>query len=569
MKSQLLHSTGLLGLIGLVLAPAAHGQSFSAPERVGMSPAPLTQTAPDPHATKTFELPSLSDVRHQTAGGADSTYFTLSTINITGSTVLKAADTDRIKARYIGHPITLSDVTTLQDDLTRLLVSKGYISSGAVIGSQDVSSGILNVQIVEGRLTGIRTTGVSYLSDTYLAKRLGVSQTRVLSAQDIQSAYQLMLQNRNIAGMNAKLLPGDKVGEAVLSVDVKEAPRHSLEVFAASDRSPSVGDIRAGVRGHYARLLVPGDDISGEIGHAQGLTDGRFYYTAPVTGNDVALNIYGQASKARILDKPLNALDAISDSLYGGAGVSVPLLTRPGRALTVTTAVDHTRVRTDLLGVPFSFSAGSVNGITDYSTWRSGINYTFFSNRQSLLVSAMVSHGLGAQKNTVGVNRGFTYTDLSGQYVRVITPSGQRLILRGGARLTRSTLYATEMLALGGDDTVRGYRQNAILGNAGYWGSLEYRLPLSDIVPGKTKSLLAAVSNKTQVGFFADTGHITRPASVSSVMPRQLSSVGVRALWAPTEHIQVDVHFAKAKPSIPARGSFQDRGFGFTIGYRF
>ena len=565
----------VLATLTLAVPVAAKAQVTPAPT-AGLETATAPQGAPlqepQPLAPpQYFQLPPLEKIQRspQAYGVNGAPSVVLKTIEVTPTSLLTPEEIKRVTSVYIGVPVTLEDVEGLRDALTEMIVAKGYINSGAVLPDQDISSGKLSITIVEGRLSRVEVTGTKYLNQAYLVQRLKIDPNRPLSAAELQTAYQLLLQDRNISHLNARLVPGDKPGEAVFDIDTTEQPRYGWSTFLASDRSPAVGDTRGGLSGHFASLVLPGDDVSGEIGRTSGMTDEALSYSAPLTSQNLMLNLQVQGANAKILAHPFNALDAISDSLYESVGLSYPLIVEPGRSLILASEIDHIRVRTALLGEDFSFSPGAVDGITEYTTSRTTLTYSYVSNLSSYVVSLTGSKGLLGNRLATGVDRYFGYLDLSGSYIRRVNDENHRLVLKGAIRASHEALYATEMFVIGGGDTVRGYRQNALLGTSGYWASAEYQVPMVSVIHLKAQVPSYIAPSTLMIGAFIDAGHVDAYASPAAGGPRELAAVGLHARWTPTARFDVDMYFAAHLRKSEYSGSYQDQGFGFATHFKF
>ncbi len=63
------------------------------------------------------------------------------------------------------------------------------------------------------------------------------------------------------------------------------------------------------------------------------------------------------------------------------------------------------------------------------------------------------------------------------QYVRLLAPK-RRMVVRSEVLLAVGELLPIEQFGIGGSDTVRGYRQDAVLADSGIFGSAElwYRI---------------------------------------------------------------------------------------------
>ena len=78
---------------------------------------------------------------------------------IIGSTVFTQAELAKVAEPYVNRTLTSEDLEALRLALTFYYVSRGYVTSGAVIPDQPVTDGIITIQIIEGRLTKIEVEG--------------------------------------------------------------------------------------------------------------------------------------------------------------------------------------------------------------------------------------------------------------------------------------------------------------------------------------------------------------------------------------------------------------------------
>lgn len=534
-------------------------------------------TAPQPREVEPFVLPPRAQPQGSTGSSPDAgAAFHLNDIQVsdTGAPGARPLLSDdqiaHIVAPYRNRRVTLGEISILRDQLTQAIIARGYITSGAEIENLDATSGVLKIRLVHGRLEDVFAESYGYLSSDYVKTRFRAGAGRTLSAADLKNDYQLLLEDRHIAALNAVLRPGARPGEAVLAIEnLTLKPRREMSLFAASDRSPSVGGERGGLRGRAASILVTGDELSGELAASRGLSEARINYALPLRTSNLQLNFFVQGSTADILDEPLNALDATSSTLYYGAGLSVPLRRKPGRSLLLNASVDRLKIETELLGLPFSFSPGAVEGVTEYSALRTHLIYSAYSRRRSVMAGLSMTNGLWAQAGTRDVDVHFAKYNAIAEIVQVTTVTDQRLIVRGQAQYSDDGLFTTEMLAIGGSDTVRGFRQNSLIGPKGYNLSLEYQIPASDLIRGGFSREHFLSPQRLRLGVFIDTGRVKSSAGASGVIRQDLSSAGLRLAWTPTERLMVGVHAARRLNRPVARGSYQDDGLGFKISYRF
>src|SRR6185436_18056291 len=80
-------------------------------------------------------------------------------IQVTGNSVFSDAEIAEVTAPFTNRILLTEDLERLRLALTLLYVNKGYLTSGAIIPDQDVVSGVITVQIIEGKLTRIDVEG--------------------------------------------------------------------------------------------------------------------------------------------------------------------------------------------------------------------------------------------------------------------------------------------------------------------------------------------------------------------------------------------------------------------------
>ena len=78
-------------------------------------------------------------------------------IHVTGNTVFSDAELAKVTAPYTNRTLTTEDLERLRLELTLLYVNKGYITSGAIIPDQDVANGVIDLHIVEARMSEVRS----------------------------------------------------------------------------------------------------------------------------------------------------------------------------------------------------------------------------------------------------------------------------------------------------------------------------------------------------------------------------------------------------------------------------
>ena len=136
----------------------------------------------------------------------------VSEIRLTGYTVFSSEELKKITAPYENRVVSSSELEDLRVALTRYYIQNGYINSGAVLPDQKVVDGVINMVIVEGKLTDFEVVGNEHLSSNFLIKRLKLGSGPPLNVNELQEQIQIILESPVIETINSALRPGDRPG---------------------------------------------------------------------------------------------------------------------------------------------------------------------------------------------------------------------------------------------------------------------------------------------------------------------------------------------------------------------
>ena len=94
---------------------------------------------------------------------------TIKKIEVLGSTVLKDEIANLVQSLESKRQVTFGQLLQLRSDITELYIKNGYVTSGAFLqNNQDLGSGVVKIQVVEGELEGIELGGLRRLQAGYV-----------------------------------------------------------------------------------------------------------------------------------------------------------------------------------------------------------------------------------------------------------------------------------------------------------------------------------------------------------------------------------------------------------------
>ena len=489
-----------------------------------------------------------------------------------------------------GDP-SVSAAVALVQLINRALVTAGFVNSGLIVsGESKTSEGMLVLQFVQGRLTtsaGGTPIEVEFadgdangLGPDYIRQRFPAGQDRPLSAFAIERDFRLLAENPALGSINADLRPGARPGEASLHVLVDPARRAGLTLGFANDRSPAVGSERLSASSFVRNALADGDLVTAELGYTSGVEDAQLGYTSPLLSPRTLVTLRGSFNNAAVIDRPLLPLDirAKDRAIEGGfirRLIEEPLMPgaepgawSPSRTLATGILVAYRHQRSFLFGEPFSFAPGSRNGRSQYAAVRLTGDYVVRGVNQVLALSATASLGLdGTRSTTAGIlnpDRHFVVGLVQGNYARRLGPAGLELRARIAGQLASSVLYSGERLSIGGQDSVRGYRENIFLVDKGAIGSAELAWAFSLAAPGQRRQGF-------DWGAFSVSAFVDAAVAGTNAPPQPartfIAGVGASLAWTPSDSLRIWVARGEALHGVPRSGSsdIQDRGWHFRV----
>lgn len=492
----------------------------------------------------------------------------LSEVRIVGNTVLPQAVLQATVKPFLYHPLATEDLEELRQRLTRDYVQRGYVNSGAVIPDQKITHGVLTMRIVEGRASGIDVTGTKMLNPDYVRDRLALGAGSPLNINDVERQVQLLLQDPAIDRLNVNLRPGIAPGDAVLDARVSEARPVSLTGSIANDEPPEVGSIHGELAGTIRSLTGWGDVLALRYGRTESINTAGVSWGVPVTPYDTLFSLKWDYDNSRIVTPPFSTLNITSETQTYEIGLSQPIYRTPTQRLTLGTLLDWRRETTSLLGEGFSFTPGVSNGVAKVTVLRLFQDWVDHEADQALALRSTFSIGLHALGSTVtGTkpdSRFFTWLGQA-QYARRVVGDNQ-LLFRADLQLSHDPLFPMEQIAVGGINSVRGYREEELVRDNALILSVEDRIPLAHVpAPGVNGS----VDGVLQLAPFVDYGNAWN-TGIPTPSPRVISSVGLGLRWDAPPNLLAELYWGYGLNKVPVSGhDLQDYGVHFRLVMRF
>ncbi|KRP62616.1 ShlB/FhaC/HecB family hemolysin secretion/activation protein [Pseudomonas orientalis] len=212
------------------------------------------------------DLPGKAAKPEAPTAPADTRCFPIKNIELKGADSLPASERERLLKPYVGQCLGVSQLNDLLKAITDYYLGKGRVTSRAYLPQQDLSTGHLQVLVVEGKLEALRSAEGSTVTERELAMAFPGKVGEALNLREIE---QLVDQLNRLPSKQAQmeLTPGKQVGgsDVVVKNTAQKPWRASLS--RNNDGQKSTGEQQWGAGLEWDSPLGLGDQLILRGGH--------------------------------------------------------------------------------------------------------------------------------------------------------------------------------------------------------------------------------------------------------------------------------------------------------------
>jgi len=449
-------------------------------------------------------------------------------IDIVGADLLDADDKNALLRGLAGHCMGATDIEKLMGDVTRHYIERGFITTRAYLPAQDLSSGKLQLLVVEGRIESLRVEGDP-------DKRINLSLALPARAGDLlnmRDLEQAIDQINSVSANKVKLdlMPGSKPGQTVVVFRNKTANAVTFEGSLDNQGSEATGKnsvsgtlTLGGVLGMNENLALTYRTSSPRTSQAAnesislGLSVPNGYGTYGVSTSEAnystglktpggrAMVAYGKSTSWNLTAERVVARDqdsrhamvatlgTVDSKNYIDMGSIGTIYVNPTsrRATSLAAGLKSTML---IVGGNLSLRPELALGLNEMGNLPAGVNAQS-NGPQAEFTKATLD--LSFEKHFDVFKQDLSWnTSFKGQY-------------------SPDQLLSSQQLLIGGIGSIRGFVTNSLSGDSGYYWrnelGLNYKLRLGD----------TSVSTKTYVGY--DIGSVS--GNATGAVSGQLSGV--------------------------------------------
>ncbi len=524
------------------------------------TPLPLPTPTPLPPPGELLEPPTTPDLPTQELPDNVPGTIIVERFEFEGNTAFSDEELAEVTQDYVNRPISFAELLQARSAVTKKYIDDGYITSGALIPPQTLTGGVVTIQVVEGSLEDIEITGTEYLNPNYVRSRIALGAQTPLNRKDLLEALQLLQLDPVIETLSAELSAGANPGQNLLQVRVTEAPAFHSQITLDNGRSPSVGTFRRQLEVSHNSLLGQGDRASISYTNTDGSNAWEGNYSIPFNPRNGTLSVNVSNTDSTIIEPPFDVVDIEARSRNYELTVRQPLVRTPRREFALGLTAARRESQTSLLNVPFPLSPGADDeGKTKVSALRFFQEWTQRDENEVLAARSQFSLGVDwfdATSNAEGPDSEFFAWRGQLQWLKLLAPETE-LLLRSDIQLATEELLPLEQFGLGGQDSVRGYRQDALLTDNGIFASAEVRVPIF-----RTRNRQIVL----QLAPFVDIGTVWNSSGKANPEDSTLVSAGLGLRLRLGDRLQARFDWGLPLVDIESGDrTWQENGFYFSV----
>lgn len=419
--------------------------------------------------------------------------FTINRIVLEGTTLIDDRRQRKLLAPWVNQSLNMARINQLTNTVSDWYISRGYITSRAFLTEQNLRSGELHLAILEGRLEKIHMDGAP---ERELKMTFPGLEGRILNLRDIEQGMEQINRTRTTP-VQIEILPGDKQGWSI--VHLTATPEFPLSGSASFDNSgqknTGVGQINAGLSGNNLLGLADNWFVYGGRSSAFSNTKDAQNFAAGVSvpyGYSLLDYSYSWNNYLSTIDNNGYRWRSTGDTETHRVNLSHVLFRngniKTGISLGLSHRINHNYLDDVLLQSSSRKLTSLLFGLNHTQKIFGGVatfNPTFSRGMPWLDADS------DGSKNGDLPKAQFRKWSLNASFQRPLAENLWWLASAYG-QWSPDRLYGSERMTIGGESSVRGFKEQSISGdNGAYWrNELNYTLFILPVI-GQVSALAA------------------------------------------------------------------------------
>lgn len=376
-------------------------------------------------------------------------------------TLLNTSEKEKLFNEYLGICSTLTDFKNLTNRLTSKYIDKGYITSKVYLLPQNISLGEIKLHAVEGKVNFIFPKK-TYINNIFLGQK-----DDFLNLRDLETSIEMI--NRlpsNHATM--KLLPSNKTGYTDVHIENNTTNRINGSIGINNFGSKKTGKIQGSFSLNFDDMLGIGDQLSINLNSTdnhfsdENSVGDSYYYSFPI-GHFLNTVSYRKTGYEQLIPTGITNYKSNGHTKTYEYSLKYKLFHNQNNSLTLGSGIVHTKSENFIESALIETSTYNLSNINF------NVDYLYKTTGLYTLVSFGFKQGTDwfNTLNPTKLNEKYSlYTvDLSLQKSFEIL----NYTLNAHFQQTNDKLFSSNQISIGGPYSVRGYQDEGLSGNSGYY----------------------------------------------------------------------------------------------------
>jgi hemolysin activation/secretion protein len=376
-------------------------------------------------------------------------------------TLLSKDEKNNTYKKYLNQCNTITDLKNLMKELTARYMQKGYITSKVYLKPQNISKGIVELHAVEGKIEAFLDDSLS----TVMA--FGKLEGDYLNLRDLEVG----IENLNRLSSNQAKLdlqPGSKIG--FTKVNVENQTKNRINgMFSFNNYGQEVtGEQQLSGNINFDNPFKLNDKLSININttdhhnKTENSLGDVYSYSVPFGRTLYSLS-YSKSRYKQLIQADFNRFEIKGESHTFNLGVNYKLFHNQNNKLSIKASLEHYRTKKYLEDAQLETST------LNLSKASLGVDYLYQSSSYQALFSFEFSKGIHLFETTNPTlldERYKTYVwDIN--FIKFFTPFQYSFDFH--LQHTKDALFSNEQISIGGPYSVRGYKEEGLDGNRGFY----------------------------------------------------------------------------------------------------
>lgn len=523
-----------------VLAVATTGQAQAAPDAGTL----LQQIEKELKPTLPGRATPLKPEEPAPMKPQQGTTLTVKSFHFAGNTLLTDEQLRPAVQGWLNRTLSFNELQEAAQAVAKTYRAAGWIVR-AYLPAQDVTDGIVTIQIVEALFSGARVDDKtqSRASPATVLARISAQQKvgQPLNAEALDRALLLAddLPGVTVAGT---LEPGANNGETGILLNLRDEPLISGDLGIDNTGARTTGAPRATLTANLNSPLRLGDLMRADLITSSGNDYYRLGYSLPIGGDGWRVGINASQLDYRVVAPDFAALNSYGNSSSAGIDINYPLLRSRLKNVYLSLAYDDKNFR--------NYANNTTQSNYAVTAWTLGVTGNLYDNlggggANSFSLSWIEGHVAQGQLNiaeNAALAGHFSKARYSASRQQVLTTELSFYGALSG-QYARKDLDSSERFYLGGPNGVRAYPVSEGSGSSGQLTNLELRWLLQPAL---------------SLNAFYDWGHVTNYLAGASY---SLKGYGLSLGWLAPYGLNLKATWATRdgnNPNPTATGKDQD-----------